>query len=279
MTEFLLFTIYAPLASWGEIAVGESRSSWDRPSRSGVLGLVAAALGIEREDQSLHNALDADYGIAVRLDASGTPMTDYHTAQTVAASVVKKKRPATRAALLASVAPGDQETILSRRAYRQDALATIAIWTRTMAPQWSLHELADALRRPRFVLYAGRKANPLGLPLAPVLLESSTLGDALLDYAESRGLRLEVDEAVRVAVFNTFDRLRSRNARSRGWGREVSHDPCEGFESGLDPHRRETRRDSAAHRGRWQFAERVVEVGLLRANDGIQPSSEEEVGS
>ena len=30
MTGFLLFTLYAPLASWGEIAVGETRGSWDR---------------------------------------------------------------------------------------------------------------------------------------------------------------------------------------------------------------------------------------------------------
>jgi len=58
MTAFLLASLYAPMASWGEITVGERRTSWDRPSRSAILGLVAAALGIEREDQDGHDALD-----------------------------------------------------------------------------------------------------------------------------------------------------------------------------------------------------------------------------
>lgn len=113
MTDFLLFTLYAPLASWGDIAVGESRGSWDRPSRSAVLGLLGAALGIMREDQAAHEQLQAGYGVAVRADAVGATLSDYHTAQTVAASAVRKARPRTRAELLACA---DRETILSRRA-------------------------------------------------------------------------------------------------------------------------------------------------------------------
>lgn len=241
MTEFLLFTLYAPLASWGEIAVGEVRGSWDRPSRSAVLGLVAAALGIVREDQEAHDALDEGYGVAVRLDAAGAPLSDYHTAQTVAASTVRKARPRTRAALLAA---GEPETILSRRAYRQDALATIALWARPGA-RWPLAALAGALRRPAFVLYAGRKANALGAPLAPEVVAASTLAAALERRAPPPAAL-------------AAERLRPGS----GWGREVAHDPCEGFASGLIPQRRQVRRDAAPQRSRWQFAERVVEIGV-----------------
>lgn len=238
MTDFLLFTLYAPLASWGEIAVGESRGSWDRPSRSAILGLVAAALGVTRDRQQEHDSLDAGYGLAVRLDAAGTPLTDYHTAQTVAASAVKKRRPATRAALLAA---GERETILSRRGYRQDAIATAALWARPGAP-WALPELAAALRRPTFVLYAGRKANPFGWPLAPEVIAAEALSEAL--GRRSPPARLEA-------------RLRPR----AGWGQEVAHDPCEdGVRSGLDVLRHEVRRDTAAQRERWQFAERTVVI-------------------
>jgi len=127
MTRFLLFTIYAPLTSWGDITVGEARGSWDRPSRSAIFGMVAAALGIDRTDQPAHDALDLGYGFAVRLDASGIPLVDYQTAQTIAASAIKKHRPATRAAMLSCA---DPETMLSRRWYRQDALATVCIWAR-----------------------------------------------------------------------------------------------------------------------------------------------------
>lgn len=242
MTAFLLFTLYSPLASWGGIAVGEARGSWDRPSRSAVLGLVAAALGITREEQEAHDALNAGYGVAVRVDAPGTPLVDYHTAQTVPAAAIRKRKPSTRAELLAA---GEHETILSRREYRQDAMATAALWTRSEA-RWALPDVASALQCPVFTLYAGRKANALGLPLAPAIIHAASLADAFAQRAPTAGPI--VGESLRPAG---------------GWGREVSHDPCEDFPTGLRALRRYTRRDTAPHRGRWQFEERVVEVGEL----------------
>lgn len=253
MTDFLLLTLYAPLVSWGDIAVGEYRGSWDRPSRSAVLGLVAAGLGVERDDDATHHALDRAYGVAVRADVTGAPLVDYHTAQTVDATTVKKRQPATRAELLDV---RDRQTILSRRTYRQDALATVAIWVRPKARSQvdlprSLGALADALRQPRFVLYAGRKANAFGLPLDPRVESADTLAEALARRTPAIG-RLAGITAVPSWGMSIPDEL------------EVSHDPCEGFSSGLRALRRDIRRDGGAHRGRWQFAERVVEVGVMR---------------
>jgi CRISPR system Cascade subunit CasD len=245
VTEFLLCTVYAPLVSWGDIAVGESRGSWDRPSRSAVLGLVAGALGLTRDDQPSHDALDGGYGVAVRVDAAGTSMLDYHTAQSVAAGIVKKRAPRTRAQLLEA---GPPETILSRRAYRQDALTTVAVWARAGA-HWPLESLADALRRPVFVPYAGRKSNPFGLPLNPIVVEAESLAGAL---------------ARRDARPPGLDGWRRGLQPAGGWGLEVAHDPCDGFPSGLQRVQRVVRRDAAAHRRRWQFAERVVEIGLMQ---------------
>lgn len=242
MTNFLLATLYAPLASWGDIAVGEVRGSWDRPSRSAILGLIAAALGLTRDEQAAHDALDAGYGVAVRLVAVGEPCTDYHTAQTVGASTMKKAKPRTRGQMLAL---GDPHTILSYRSLRQDALSVVVLWCRG-EPAWSLGALAEALRRPVYVLFAGRKANALGLPVYPQLVSAVTLGDAFLQVSP-----------VPSVVSETFRRPQG------GWGTEVAHDHCEGFSSGLRPLRREIRRDAAAHRMRWQFSERVVEVGEL----------------
>lgn len=254
MTDFLLLTLYAPLASWGDIAVGESRGSWDRPSRSAVLGLVAAALGLEREDQPAHATLDAGYGLAVRLDAPGATLADYHTAQTVGASAVRKAKPRTRAELLAC---GERETILSRRSYRQDALATAALWARVGA-RWSLGDLGEALRRPAFVLYAGRKANAFGAPLDPAVVQAGTLREALAQ--RPRGVR------------GLDPRRLLGGGRPASEPVEVSFDAVrevvDGFASGFDPiFRRDVRRDVPTHRARWQFTERVVEVGLM-AVDG-----------
>lgn len=252
MTQFLLARLYAPMASWGDITVGERRTSWDRPSRSAILGLVAAALGIEREDQDRHDALDRGYGVAIRVDHAGRPMTDYHTAQSVAESAVKKARPATRRELLAA---GDRETILSQRHYRLDALHTLALWAKADAPH-PLESIAAALRKPRFALWAGRKANPFGLPLAPRIFEAENLAAAFAQFGS-----LPDDPAFQ-------DLARIKPLRS-AWGREVSRDIDPAVASGFPINRRETRRDASAHRTRWQFAERIVEVGVL-AETGME---------
>jgi CRISPR system Cascade subunit CasD len=242
MREFLLFTIYAPLASWGEIAVGEARGSWDRPSRSAVLGLIAAALGITRDEQEAHDSLDAGYGVAVRLDAPGTPLVDYHTAQTAGVSDVKRRGAVTRAEVLGA---GEPFTMLSRRAYRQDAVATVAVWAREGA-RWELSALAAAMRTPVFGLYAGRKANALGLPLSPLVISAADLGGAFRQRTAQ----------------TTCGPVKALKPRA-GWGMEVMFDPCEGFSSGMEEVRTVTRRDAGAQRSRWQFGERTVVVGLL----------------
>lgn len=249
MTPFLLLTLYAPLASWGDIAVGERRGSWTWPSRSAVMGLLAAALGIDRTDQDAHDALDSGYGLAVRLDAPGRSLVDYHTAQTVAQAALRRNPPATRKAMLEA---GDRETILSWRSYRADALATAALWARPEA-RWTLSALGDALRRPVFAPYAGRKANPLGLPVNPRLVEAASLADAFAAHS--------ADEVTELSV------LRPRE----GWGREIAHDPTGDIATGLHPVRSETRRDAKPDRRRWQFAERIVEIGRLPETGGDRP--------
>ena len=52
MRDYLVMRLYAPLASWGEIAVGEVRHSANYPSKSALLGLLGAALGVRRDDDA-----------------------------------------------------------------------------------------------------------------------------------------------------------------------------------------------------------------------------------
>ena len=244
MTRFLMLTLYAPTSSWGDIAVGETRDTWDRPSRSAVLGLIAAAKGLERADQQAHEDLDASVGVAVRLDAPGRALDDYHTAQTAPSSVIRRLVNPTRKQALEA---GKPETILSRRYYRTDALATAALWNKPNASV-SLAEIEQALRQPAFVLFAGRKANALGLPLDPQCLEAPTLAQAFLARAP-----------LPKQMAGELSGLKPRD----GWGREVMMDPSPDMNSGLVVNRRVLRRDAQPHRVRWQFSERVVDVGYL----------------
>ena len=70
MTDYLLFRLYGAMAAWGDIAVGEQRPSTPHPSKSALLGLLAAALGIRRHEDERHQALADGYGFAVRMAAA-----------------------------------------------------------------------------------------------------------------------------------------------------------------------------------------------------------------
>ena len=67
--------------------------------------------------------------VAVRTDASGATLSDYHTAQ-----VPESRRGARHATRRSELDVKPLQTILSRRDYRTDALFTIAIWARPDAP-------------------------------------------------------------------------------------------------------------------------------------------------
>ena len=79
--KHLIFQLYGPMASWGEIAVGEHRRSDVKPSKSSIVGLLGAALGICRKEDDLHRQLSDAYGVAIRIDARGELLRDYHTTQ------------------------------------------------------------------------------------------------------------------------------------------------------------------------------------------------------
>ena len=66
-------------------------------------------------------------------------------------------------------------TVLSRREYRMDALATVALWARTSSMPYTLQEIQAALERPGYVLYLGRKSCPLALPVEPQLVSSESV--------------------------------------------------------------------------------------------------------
>jgi CRISPR system Cascade subunit CasD len=175
MPAFLTATLYAPLASFGGLAVGERRTSEIRPTRSAIIGLLGAALGLDRADEAAQAALAAGYGFATQTLAAGRPMTDYHTAQMPGRK--GNKRFATRAAELA-VPKQDLNTVLTSRDYRVDAMFNLAIWVRENAP-YTLDDIAAAFRHPHYTLSLGRKSCPIGLPLAPVLGDYPTARAAL----------------------------------------------------------------------------------------------------
>ncbi|MGW1789970.1 type I-E CRISPR-associated protein Cas5/CasD [Streptomyces tubercidicus] len=72
----LLIRLAGPLQSWGVTGRFNHRDTHPRPTKSGVIGLCAAALGLDRE-QPLGDLACVLFG--VRSDHPGTPTRDYHT--------------------------------------------------------------------------------------------------------------------------------------------------------------------------------------------------------
>lgn len=155
MQPYLVFTLAASLGAMGELAGHERRGSLSWPGRSAIVGLLGAALGIDRQgDFSVFDPLR----MAVAIFQSGHPLRDYHTVETVPSAAAK--RPNSRPQALRA-ASGQTKTSITLRDYRCNPLFGVALWGDT---QEKLEALRDALSRPHYTLYLGRKACPLNAP-------------------------------------------------------------------------------------------------------------------
>lgn len=151
----LLIPLAGPLQSWGTRSRFDDRDTEAEPSKSGVLGLCAAALGIDRAAPVAHLSALA---FGVRVDRPGVLMHDYHTAQ---------------------LYPGERKTgtSLTRRAYLSDA----AFWAGLCGDAALLGDLHAALQNPFWPLSLGRKAFVPATPLwHPEGLRSDELQAALV---------------------------------------------------------------------------------------------------
>ncbi|WDE04936.1 type I-E CRISPR-associated protein Cas5/CasD [Thalassomonas viridans] len=175
MKAYLVFRLYGPLASWGQAAVGGDRPTGMLPTRSAILGLLGAALGIRRDDDAALQALQQSVQLAIKQTVPGVLLRDYHTTQVPGQN--KKVRHRTRKSEL-SEDKQKLNTILSGRDYRCDGLWIVAI-SLTDKASVSLAQLQAALLTPAFPLCLGRKSCPLALPVMPKVLEPGNLKAAL----------------------------------------------------------------------------------------------------
>lgn len=159
MTGFLLH-LAAPLQSWGEHSAFTHRDTAAHPTRSGLIGLLASALGIPRaqaiadgEDREALFARLTQVRFTVRVDRPGTVMSDFHTVgggypQHLTVPTAKGAR---RGA--------DAATIVSTRHYLSDAAFTVAA---DFTDRGLARLCADAVTAPRWPLHLGRRSCPPG---------------------------------------------------------------------------------------------------------------------
>lgn len=87
MKPYLILRLAGPMQAWGQPTFEGTRPTARFPTRSGLLGLLGACLGIQRDDRSALQALSESVRFAVRCDQSFidgrtipvTGLRDYHT--------------------------------------------------------------------------------------------------------------------------------------------------------------------------------------------------------
>ena len=247
--NYLLFRLYGPMASWGEIAVGETRHTASYPGKSAIIGLIAASLGIKRNDVEKQLQMQQGYAFAVEVYSQGSLLRDYHTTQ-VPDSVGNFNYRTRRDELVLGKAR--LGTILSSREYRSDALALVAVRALPDAP-YDMQTIKEHLDEPRFHLYLGRKSCPLAAPMNPQISEDNQNYYEAFKAYEHKPM-MPTNKACE-GILSSRDAywLRQADDRHYYWEGEASD-----FSDTLDLSRMQTRirHDQPLSRKRWQFSPR-----------------------
>lgn len=216
MTKTLLLRLAGPQQSWGSVGSSAYRTTELTPTRSGVEGLLCAALGHRRGDvPEWVNALD----ILVRVDRAGRVEWDFHTVNPVPDDVAEARgrwaaltghRP-TDAPLDWQVSRGQiawklqkkgedpvTPTMVSRRAYLADAEFLLAV----AGPDDDIDRLAAAVRAPVYSPYLGRRAFapafPFTLGVRDKSAEATLMSEPAAEAGRLRVVRLEGPRATYV---------------------------------------------------------------------------------
>lgn len=145
----LLLRLAAPLQSWGVRSKFEIRQTEREPSKSGVIGLLACAMGIPRTNQEELMELSR-LAFGVRVDQEGQLLRDFHMVhayQNRQDFYMGKKH---------------QHAYITERCYLADAVFLVGVFT---DDEGLLERLEEAIAHPAFPLYLGRRSCPPSLPI------------------------------------------------------------------------------------------------------------------
>lgn len=206
----LLLCLCGPMQSWGTQSRFTNRDTELEPSKSGVIGLLCAALGKPRDENKRPDlpALKdlADLKMGVRVDHEGTLKRDYHTALNVA-----------------KAGGGIKDCEPSERFYLADAYFLVAL----LGDAGLLKELDAALQNPVWQLFLGRKSFVPGLPVwikGGLRPDQNNIKKALVDYPYLCHFANpdHLPEHLRLEIETDYD-----------VGERVKHDQPVSFENGL----------------------------------------------
>ena len=184
MKQTLLLRLAGPMQSWGTQSRFSIRDTGLEPSKSGVFGLLCAALGAPRDDEETLQRLREGLTMGVRVDREGVMKKDFHTAKDVSKAS----------------GSGTKDTEISDRWYLADADFLVGLESEDEALLLALNK---ALAQPVWQISLGRKsfvpAKPMLEPDALIPLPLPLL-NALKTYGWKTDRKEKAPARLRVAI-------------------------------------------------------------------------------
>ncbi len=166
-SKYLALTLVAPFQSWGASSKFKERTTLEHPTRSGIIGILCAACGVDREDvQGLQRINEVS--IKVYTFARGRRLTDFHT---VGGGYDSKFL---NVSVKADGTSGD--TVITHRDYLQESRFGIIVSGKASL----VESLADAVRNPKWGVWLGRKNCIPSEPLFTALTDEESAAVAAL---------------------------------------------------------------------------------------------------
>lgn len=219
----LLFRLSAPIQAWGtEPAFDKWIRTGMEPSKSGVIGLIASALGIDRKEDDKIQFLTDNLRFGVRVDQEGLIGTDYQAVRIVNHEGCNYRDLYSNYVVIngKKLADSNISKYDFKKYYLMDAKFTIGLESED---EDLLIMIRNALRHPKRFLYLGRKNCPLAealdgnivsLPLYEALTEE-VLKQKVAHY---RSYRIVYDAAKGERASIVRDNPVSFNSKKRTYG-------------------------------------------------------------
>lgn len=165
MNTYVALKLAGVMQAWGSHTFEDFRPIELIPTRSGILGLLAACLGLDRKDTAGLKALSSSVCITVRGNQrviEPQRITDFHTVMD--ARKVDGK--------------SNKFPVVSRREYLCDVEYTVLLEVLPDS-RWTPDQLQNALENPVYTPFLGRRSCPPTRPLFDTLIQAVDFESAL----------------------------------------------------------------------------------------------------
>ena len=147
--KFLVMVLDAPLQSWGTSSKFGERTTGNFPTKSALVGMIAAAMGVERNDESSISML-AELKVDILSLTKPSLIHDFHTI----GGGYEDKGKKFKDFIPCTVKGKSRGTILTNRYYLCDAKFGVVISGNSDL----LKRIGESLRKPKWGMWAGRKS-------------------------------------------------------------------------------------------------------------------------